>query len=544
MGKILPGYKTSIINDLINSIASNTHIYYSFASSPIPNSGNVAPVLSDDYDNIFLTSWQLMFGKKLSSHDIVPVIVNNKWQTNTVYSRYDNTANTYAEDNGTYANTNYYVIVPPGTYGGGYNVYVCIDNNQGNPSIYAPSQIQPSTFETSDKYKWRYITTISSSDYLKFSTDKVAPIYANSLLSASAFSYAGVDTLVITNSGNGYSTYHDGTIRSVVNTTLIQIDSSDSNALNPPSTDNDFYTNSGIYIYNSENATSQYFGISKYVSNTVGTIRTNWIYLDNQANTDTIIPNITNYKISPKIRFQTDATHSPVAYSVINTTSNSISNIVIVDPGSGVTWANVIVESNTSYPTLTSGNRANVYAIVPPAGGHGYDPVTALKATGVSISFTFANNEFYNIPVNCTYNRIGILKDPFTMSTNTNNSNSTFINKTEYRYTNTYFNQVTIANVDPIGTVFNVGETITGSVSNALGIVVFSNTTQIGFTGDKHFAQTEPIVSANGTKTANININTFGNIYVKDLDIIYVQNLTDVSRSNTQSENYKLVIQI
>mgnify|MGYP003351435455 CR=1 FL=1 len=57
MGKILPGYKAGIINDLIDTLTSNSHQYYGFASGAIPNSGNVKPISSDDYNSSFFPSW-------------------------------------------------------------------------------------------------------------------------------------------------------------------------------------------------------------------------------------------------------------------------------------------------------------------------------------------------------------------------------------------------------------------------------------------------------------------------------------------------------
>ena len=543
MGKILSNYRTSIVSDLIDTLTTNTHNYYGIATGAVPNLGNVQPDSSDNYNNQFLTSWQLLFGKKISNNDVKPMIVNNPWVSNTVYSRYDNTPNTFSENANTYANTNYYVIVPPGIYGGGYNIYICIDNANSSPSTEPPLLIQPTSFQTSDNYIWRYITTISSFDYVKFATSDYVPVYANVSLSAAAYNYSGIDNVIITNSGKGYSSHNDGIIRSVVNTTLIQIDSSFSNSTNTPSIDNDFYTNNGIYIYDPTTSTSQYFGVAKYVSNTSGVVQTNWIYLDAQANLNNIVPGVTQYKISPKVVFKTDATIPPVAYSVIDTVANTISEIVVIDPGIGVTWANISIQSNTSYPTANSGNRANAYVVVPPNGGHGYDPLSELKVAGIGISFTFANNENNHLPTYCLYNKIGIVKDPYGLVANTYVANVTTISQ-DSSFANQYFTQVLVANITPTGVIFTVGDSVTGSISNALGTVVFSNSSQIGLVGDKYFANNEPIVSSSGTLSANININTFGQIYPKNLDILYVQNLTDVQRSNTQSENYKIVIQI
>ena len=134
MGKILPQYQKAIIEEIISAIASNTSQYYVFAANPIAYDGNTTPTLTyDDYSTSFTNDWQMLFGKKLKSTDIVPVISNKPWKANTVYNRYDNTV----------ANlVNYYTIVPPSTVGGSYTIYKCIDNANGSPSLYPQDQVQ------------------------------------------------------------------------------------------------------------------------------------------------------------------------------------------------------------------------------------------------------------------------------------------------------------------------------------------------------------------------------------------------------------------
>ena len=109
-------------------------------------------------------------------------------------------------------------------------------------------------------------------------------------------------------------------------------------------------------------------------------------------------------------------------------------------------------------------------------------------------------------------------------------------------YGNTAFNQILTAELTPNTVIFEVGSHVKGQTSNARGIVAFSNGTHIGLVGDKNFVQQETIT--NGTLTANIYINTFGTVYAKDLNVLYIENLADVHRSNTQSEAYRLIIKV
>ena len=509
MGKLLPNYRKKIVDNIIAGITANTSTYYAFGSNPVSSNDTLLNT-GEDYKAQFIPTWQMLFGKKLANTDLVPLITNIVWEANTVYTRYDNT-----ED---ISNSQFYVLVSPILSGGTYNVYKCIDNSNGAPSTVAPDQIQAASFTKSDGYTWRYITTISAANYSKFATDQYVPIYSNSTIVASAYDHSGVEVCIIQNGGSGYNSYGNGTIRGVVNSTLVQIE-------NYSSGDNDYYTNNGIYIYNTSEATSQLKVVKQYVSNSAG----HWIYLNEAANTTNIIPAVTKYLITPQVIFETDANSVPKAYSTINSSSNSINSIVIVDTGYGVSWCNVSIVSNTSY-----GSGANCYAICPPAGGHGFDPAVELNTKGLGISFTFANTESNTIPVDLIYNKIGILTNPYSLTAD-GTKGSSF-------YTNT-FSQVLQANVIP-ATTFTVGEVVSGMTSNAHGTVAYSNGSHIWLTGDKFFSNSEYILSANGLVSAQISINTKGDIYAKDIEPIYIQNLANITRSNTQTESYRLIIEI
>lgn len=511
MGKILPAFKKSRIDDIKNQISSNSSYYYVFAANPVEYTGNTPATTNDDYSTLFYNDWSLLFGKKVTNNDIMPVIRKIVWESNTIYSMYDNTSNSmYTED--------YYVVKSPSIVGGDYLIYKCLDNANGSTSTQPPDQIQSTSFRKSDGYLWRYITSISDAQYKKFATNDYVPIYANATIVSGATNYNGIEVVMIENEGSGYNTYNDGDVQTVVNSTLIQIEST-------ASTDNNFYTKNAIYIYNEASATSQLKVVSSYVSNSSG----NWVYLDSAANTTNITPSITKYKISPRVVFDTDGIAVPSAYSVINTVSNSISNVVIIDTGYGISRANVSIISNSSF-----GTGANLYAIVPPPGGHGSNPEIEMNILGYCISVSFSNTESNTISSDILYNKIGILKNPYTL--NANNTKGSL-------YTSNTFSSLLKANVSS-NAVFDVGDTVIGQTSNALGIVAFSNSTVVHLVGDKKFSNSETVVSSNGAVSTTLSINTLGNIYTKDLIPIYIKNVSNIERSNTQTETFKIVIQI
>lgn len=508
MAQLLPYYKSSLVQDVLNSVSNGVSNYYFFASNPVPNEDGIATETAKDLETLHEPIWTMLFGKLLSNNEIKPVVNYYQWTSNTEYAMYDDQANNLA-------NSQFYVIVDPDEVGGTYEIFKCIFNANGAASTDKPDLVQASTFEKSDGYMWRYITSIPSAIYDKFATSNYFPIAANSTIIEHAADYASVDVCLVTNSGSGYLCHHEGTIQSVTNSTVVQIEVLASG-------DNDFYTNSGIYIYNESAATSQLRVITQYVSNLSG----NWAYLDTPANTNNILPGSTLYRISPQVKFNTDGDSTPVAYSIVNTSANSIASIVMVDTGTNISRANVAIISNTSY-----GSGAVVRPIVPPPGGHGSNPGAELYTQGFAIYGKFSNTESGTISTQVSYNQVGIIKNPVSLSNGEQGAS----------YTDLTFSQVLEANVSP-ATTFTVGEEVSGDLTGSVGIVAFSNSTTLFLVGDQQFEDGETVTSASGNTSAAISISKYGDLYYKDLVPLYVQNITDVTRANTQSEAFKIMI--
>lgn len=517
--KILPNYKKAVIDEIRDNISTNTSNYYVFASNPVAHNGIIPDVLGDDYSNQYVNNWNMIFGKKLKHTDIIPVIKKNIW-VSKVYDFYDDRNTTVLEKN------NFYVISPTITVGGYYHVYKCLDNNNGavstiDPgSITTPTQIAP--FILSDNYKWVYITSISQADNSKFGTEEYFPVASNSaVVSAAASNNCGVEKVVIVNGGSGYRAYANGTIRALARTgNLIRLEDS-------ASTDNNLYKNSAVYITNDGSINSQIKTITEHFSNSIGV----WCRLDSPVNVSSVVPNITKYYISPKVYFDSDGKRDPIAYSVVEPIANSISRIVILDSGSEISWANVSIQSNTVY-----GSGANLYAIVPPPGGHGSNPAAELNVLGMSISFNFVSTESNTIMASgILYNKIGLIKNPYSVYANTA--------KSAVKYTANTFSQVLVANVYP-SFVFTQNTIVRGLTSTSVARVLFSNSTQVFLLGDSNFINGEPILGPGSTVPINIEIKSRPSVYSKDLNPLYIQNINNVNRVNNQVETFKLIIQV
>ena len=252
MGKLLPNYKKALFDELVNGITSNSSQYYAFASNPVTYNGTVPELTGDDFTTYFTNDWQMLFGKKISNTDVLPVIKNIEWQSGLVFDRYDNTLDL--------TNSQFYAVVSPSIPGGYYNIFKCIDNNNNSVSTAIPDQVQSAAFlKSDDGYTWRYITSISSANYTKFSTVDYIPIYANNTIASSAANNVGVDSVRISNNGIGYKVYASGIV-SGGNTSVIQLDGT-------ASTDQNFYTKSGIFLKYTSIPNAGVFTVTNYVSN-------------------------------------------------------------------------------------------------------------------------------------------------------------------------------------------------------------------------------------------------------------------------------------
>lgn len=520
MGKLLPSYKRTMVRLIAESMAANLSHFYAFASHPIEYEGLPPTVANNDYDMQFTNNWHMMFGKKLTLQNLAPVITHNRWVSNTVYERYDNTSETI------YTNDNYYVISHPQYIGGMFHCYVCIDNANGVVSSVDPGSIgeptTPVTFETADGYKWKYISSTTHANYDKFASEVYFPVYVNAIHSAVAPDYAGVDVVVMDNAGNGYFAYTNGTVASVQNTSCIQIAIGSSTIQN-------YYSNSAIYLYNTGESTGQIRRVSNYISNSAG----NFLFVNTAFDTEAITPSITNYLISPAVIFDTDGDEDPRAYTLINTTSYSIQNVVMIDSGSNITWANVEFGSNF-------GSGANAYCIVQPPGGFGSEPLTDLHVKGFGLYFSFQESEGNTIPTsNVVYNKIGVLQGPYALTANS--TDGTFSKGA--RYTANTFNNLTKASINS-GHVFNIGDVVTGNTSASRGTVVFANTTQFWMTGDKTFINGESVANTTGSQVGSITVVDAGDIYVRDIRPSYIENINNINRSDDLNESFKLTLLI
>lgn len=104
--------------------------------------------------------------------------------------------------------------------------------------------------------------------------------------------------------------------------------------------------------------------------------------------------------------------------AVASVTTNELANGVITDilvenPGSNYTYANVIITGVTANGS-TIGSGATATAPASPVGGHGFDPISELGCNHVMYTVEFNKSESGIIPVDNNYYQIGLMVNPVT----------------------------------------------------------------------------------------------------------------------------------
>lgn len=238
-----------------------------------------------------------------------------------------------------------------------------------------------------------------------------------------------------------------------------------------------------------------------FVNTQVGTARIGQVY--NQIGSQT------GYIISPYINIVGDGVGAK-AYPTVNTLTNTISSIDVVDFGDNYTFATATVEANASF-----GSGATLRVRLSPPQGSGANVANELYASKKCISTTFANgqNEGYYFPTRGTFRQFGLIKDP--NFANVSLSIGAFQRQ-----------KITIASVS--GT-FTSNEIVYQANTGAAGVIVFANNTLI------------EIDRVSGTfiaNTANDNIRGLSSAATANAKIVAVSQFSVTSNSQVLKQDH------
>lgn len=568
----------------ISETANN--IYYVCAGRHTPYVGGdtVVPDIVNTNEAVNINAYkEFVFGKKLEQADVKIMVPRHDWVTNTVYAAYTSDTDISA--------SNFYVVVDATSE---HHVFKVLDNNGGAPSTVAPdfndTGADDEYYSTSDNYVWKYMYTIDTATFQKFATDEYIPVVTNANVVANAVSGA-IDVIKILSPGDSYNTSISGTFNS--GDISIGGDNTKHAIANTASSIEDFYNGSQFYISGGTGA-GQVRTILNY---TVDLLTSKKIVTLDSAFTTPPSINST-YEITPAVAITGDGTGA-IARAIVNTSSsNSITRIEVLNRGANYTYATAVVEGNRGGATT---NAASVQVTLSPKGGHGSNPEVELGGKYLGISVTFANSESGTIPVTNDYRTIGVVKDPHFANVELTIGSTTgvFVDEELVTQANTLATGIVTAvtpstiTLTEVTGVFVTGKTITGNTSSSSANVIaytinglsknfstFDNRHKYTYSGgsgtfqeDERIAQvvdsietanayfhsndasyyyltdlrgtittSQPIVGSN--TNADVTLTTY---YPPDIvegsgEVLYIENVDPIERSNSQSERVKLIL--
>jgi hypothetical protein len=587
---ITPYFKVHLGQQFIESISESANsAYYVFAgrSFPYDNGDSVEDLYSTHVDYEIDPYDQMIFGKRISPSDVIPVIKRYDWTPNTVFQSYRHDL--------VLTNTNFYTVVNAVSE---YYVFKVLDNNGDAPSTVAPQKSETSAddeyYSTSDGYVWKYMYTIPKDMFVKFATNAYVPVIPDANVSGNAIS-GSIDFIDVPYGGSFYNTYTNGNfgladLRVDGNKLVYGIDST----ANPS---NNFYEDCYLVIV-SGTGQGQYREIVNYQINP--STNKKLVTILEPFSTD---PDITSYyEISPIVRVRGDGSGCQARALISDTQSNSIIGVEVLNRGSGYSFADASIDSiRSAYPSTKASDIANIKPIISPLGGHGFDPAAELIADSIGISVTFANNEGATIPTDNDYRSIGILKDPVFANVQLNfTTYNGFFNEGEtvqQEYTlatGRVYSTVDGSSVDLTNVVgtFVASANIVGLTTNASATVdsieingaakgfdtfdqrkkfTYNDKSTTNFTADEvlfqedinisnaifHSIDNNYIYMTNVRGNVNTGVRIVGNTsgafatllstYPEDLihgsgQVLYIENREKIQRSNSQSETIKLIL--
>lgn len=404
----------------VNTFANTDYFIFAGKHTPYAQSDVTIEVPDNSVKSTHLDVYDnMIFAKRVTTSDVVHMVPKYTWTSNTFYSQYDHR-------DGDLMTKPFFVMVDDDTE---YNVWKCL-HNASNSSVTTRSTISPMRdgssadllpLEAGDGYIWKYMYTITKTQYQKFATQNYIPVIANTTVIDNA-TPGTVDLIDVINAGQGYNNY---IASGVLKTGDINIGGVNTIYGAPDDAEaiDDYYQGCVIKITSGA-------GIDQYrrIVNYEGVGAQKKFILDLPF---TITPAVTDtYEVYPYVYVWGDGSESVAAEgrAIINPTGNSISRVEMLSVGEGYRYGEsypsdmpdtIPISINSTYipiPEVISQDvnfrAASLQPILSPKNGHGSDPWNELGANRVCISTKFTDSEGGAIPTQNDFRQVGLLKSP------------------------------------------------------------------------------------------------------------------------------------
>jgi len=364
---------------------------------------------------------RVIFGNKVAEDSIRYMFYKNDWTLNTVYDDFDDTQD-MATLNG---------VITVSNLEGDYDVFKCIENNYGSPSLVSPSfsGIDENTYEQiiqADKYIWKYLFTVRSADNIVFGTSDSLPLPypANGDQKVISAAKENISQIIIESTEtNLFSQYvfgpgdHIDSASNMIFGSAELVDGSSTvteielSAYQKPSFD----------LYEARDSYKE-----MYLIRTAGNVKTLYEILSSETpddlrvklkinatdgNADTWRTN--SYQIVPKIKVtRSTSTGTPcVAYGVIDQ-FGTLKSVAFMSRGSEYKYATAeLALPSALVLNYTPAQAADLRCVISPKGGHGSDVINELAMSRLAVITNFSGEDV-TIPNSNSYSKVGLIKNP------------------------------------------------------------------------------------------------------------------------------------
>lgn len=186
------------------SEAANS-VYYVFAArnKEYPDGDSIIPQPIDDNEDILYDVYDhMIFGKRVGSDDVSLMVARHNWTTGTVYDKY--------RDDQYMFDKKFFVVVDEGSYFHVYKCLDNnLGSSSTVPPTFSDTGADDEFYGTSDGYHWKYMYSIDSTTFDKFATTSLMPVIPNANVSGNAVS-GSIDVINVIDGGSHYNTYLTG----------------------------------------------------------------------------------------------------------------------------------------------------------------------------------------------------------------------------------------------------------------------------------------------------------------------------------------------
>jgi len=464
-----------------------------------------------------------MYGlKKIVASDISHVVPRKTWTAGRTYVAYDS-------DDGSLFDRDFYILTSE------FKVYKCIKAGGGVSNI-QPTQTLTDPQAESDGYVWKFMFTTGVADADKFLTNSYMPVKTVALKTSSevAAAVSSSATVILTDvnddisvgqtvSGTGIS--GTPTVSAISGSTLtlsaaqtisanviLTFEFADNNAASANLSETDFaqFLNQKA---SRDSATAA--GIERYEVTSGGT----------------------GYTSAPTVTISGDGTGATATATV---SGGNVTAITVGNKGTDYTVAKVVISGG-------GGSDATARAVISPQGGHGVDPVAELGAFFISLNSKLSGNDGTDLTVGNDFRQVMVINEP-------RNFNATpGAGSIATASTLKGSKALKLATASD-ATDFQVDELIVGQSANAPQAYILEIDAGNGLlryhqnqkTGFEKFENGETVIGQTSTKSAALHGSTAlvdPEVDRSSGEILFLENRNPISRSTTQIEDIKVIVE-